>query len=63
MPSQWRALLEHALVDELRLIVYPFVLGAGERLFGDAGCVTRVRLVDTRTVGDGSAALTCQFAR
>ena len=57
-----RALLAHDLVDELRLIVYPFVLGAGERLFDDAGCEKRVRLVDARTVGDGLAALTYQPA-
>ena len=52
-----RALMEHDLVDEVRLIVFPVVLGAGERLFGEAGDERPMRLVDTRTVGDGLAFL------
>jgi dihydrofolate reductase len=51
-------LLEHGLVDELRLIIYPFVLGAGQRLFAGTGPTKHLRLVDTRTVGDGLAFLT-----
>src|ERR1041384_231544 len=47
-----RTLLEHDLVDELRLLIYPVVLGAGERLFAQTSDVTPVRLVDTRTVDD-----------
>ncbi len=55
-----RTLLEHDLVDELRVQVYPVVLGAGERLFGDTSDKKPMRLLDTRTVGDGIAILTYQ---
>ena len=48
----WHALLQRGLVDELRLMIYPVVLGAGERLFGAAGEETPVRLVDVQTVDD-----------
>ena len=47
-----RTMLEHDLVDELRLLVYPVVLGAGERLFGETSEAKRLRLVDTRAVDD-----------
>ncbi|MGW6403173.1 dihydrofolate reductase family protein [Streptomyces sp. NPDC055134] len=58
-----RTLLEHGLADELRLIVHPVVLGAGERLFGETGDELSLRLLDTRTVGDGLAALTYGIVR
>ncbi len=47
-----RTLMEHDLVDELRLMIYPVVLGAGERLFGETSNEKPMRLVDTRTVDD-----------
>jgi dihydrofolate reductase len=56
-----RTLMEHDLVDELRLMVYPVVLGAGKRLFGETGDEKSMRLLDTRTVGEGLALLTYAF--
>jgi len=55
-----QGLVEHDLVDELRLMTYPCVVGAGERLFGETSDLKPMRLVDTRTVGDGLAHLTYQ---
>jgi len=53
-----RTLLEHGLVDELRLVVFPVVLGAGERLFGQISDPKPMRLLDARTIGEGLAYLT-----
>jgi dihydrofolate reductase len=47
-----RTLMENDLVDELRLMVYPVVLGAGERLFGETSDQMLVRLAETRNVDD-----------
>jgi dihydrofolate reductase len=58
-----RTLIEHDLVDELRLVVFPVVLGTGERLFGETGDKKAMRLLDTRTIGDGLAFLTYEVAR
>jgi dihydrofolate reductase len=56
-------LLEHDLVDELRLFVYPVVLGSGERLFGETSDMKAMRLVSTRTVGDNLSFLTYERVR
>jgi dihydrofolate reductase len=58
-----QALLEHDLVDELRLVVFPVVLGAGQRLFGETTGKKPIRLVDTRTIGNGLAFLTYELVR
>jgi dihydrofolate reductase len=52
-----QALLEQDLVDELRLMVFPVVLGRGKRLFGETSGKKPLRLVESRTVGDGVAIL------
>jgi dihydrofolate reductase len=50
-----QALIEQGLVDELRLMVFPVVLGSGKRLFGETSDKKALRLTDSRTVGDGVA--------
>jgi dihydrofolate reductase len=58
-----RTLLDNELVDELRLMVFPFVLGSGKRLFGSTEGKQRMRLTDSKTVGDGVAILIYEPAR
>jgi dihydrofolate reductase len=57
-----QALIEHDLVDELRLMVFPVILGTGKRLFGDPGEKKTLRLVDSKVVGDGVGILTYSAA-
>jgi dihydrofolate reductase len=58
-----RTLIEHDLADELRLLIYPVVLGDGARLFGASSDKKPMRLVETQTVGDGIAILTYERVR
>jgi dihydrofolate reductase len=57
-----QTLLEHDLVDELRLMVFPLALGSGKRLFGETSDKKPLRLVDSKIVGDGVVILTYQPA-
>ena len=52
-----QSLLENDLVDELRLMVFPVVLGSGKRLFGETSDKKALKLADSKTVGDGVAIL------
>ena len=52
-----QTLIEHDLVDELRLMVYPVVLGSGKRLFGDTSDKKPLQLVESKVVGDGVSIL------
>jgi dihydrofolate reductase len=57
------ALLEHDLVDELRLVIFPVVLGTGERLFGETTDKKPLRLIDSTTLGKGLAFVTYEVVR
>ena len=52
-----QALIENDLVDEVRLMVFPVVLGKGKRVFGETSAKKPLRLSDSKTVGDGVAIL------
>jgi dihydrofolate reductase len=57
-----QTLLEHDLVDELRLMVFPIVLGDGKRLFGPTSDRKRWRLTESQEVGDGVVTLVYERA-
>ncbi len=57
-----QTLIERDLVDELRLMVYPVVLGTGKRLFGETSDKKPLRLMDSKVVGEGVTILTYQPA-
>ena len=59
----FHTLLEHDLVDELRLMTMPVVLGSGERLFGETTDPKPMRLVDSRAIDTGVAFLTYEPVR
>jgi dihydrofolate reductase len=58
-----QSLIELDLVDELRLMVFPVVLGGGKRLFGESSDKLPLRLADSKTVGDGIVILTLERVR
>ncbi len=63
--TAWRGSVrrEHGLVDELRLKIFPVVLGAGEGLFGETSDKKPMQLVDTQTVEGDVVLLTYEVAR
>ena len=52
-----QGLLENNLLDELRLMIFPVILGSGKRLFGDTTDKKRLQLIDSKKMGDGVAIL------
>ncbi len=56
-PTLVRALLENDLVDELRLLVHPVVVGSGQRLFEDSAALKRLKLVENKSSRTGTVIL------
>jgi dihydrofolate reductase len=57
-----QGLIEHNLLDELHLMVFPVILGSGKRIFGETEDKKRLSLADSKTVGDGVVVLTYEAA-
>lgn len=57
-----QTLVENDLVDELRLMLFPIVLGSGKRLFGTTTATKRLHLAETRSFGDGISLLVLRSA-
>jgi dihydrofolate reductase len=58
-----RTLIEHNLVDELRLVVFPVVLGSGLRIFDETSAKKPLHLLNTRKIGDGLVFYTYEFEK
>jgi dihydrofolate reductase len=58
-----QSLIEHGLVDEFRIVIFPVVLGAGKRLFGESSDKTPLRFVRAQTIGEGLSLLTYEVVR
>ena len=58
-----QGLIEHDLLDELRLMVFPVLLGSGKRLFDETSRNHRLRLTESGTVGEGIATLVFERSR
>ena len=55
-----QSLLPDDLLDEIRLLVHPVVVGSGKRLFEDGGDLKALKLVDSKTFSTGAVSLTYQ---
>jgi dihydrofolate reductase len=58
-----RTLMEHRFVDEFRLVVFPVIVGAGERLFNETTDKTALRLIRSQTLGEGLLLFTYEVVR
>ncbi|HLY34498.1 MAG TPA: dihydrofolate reductase family protein [Jatrophihabitantaceae bacterium] len=58
-----QTLLEHDLIDEVRVVVFPMVVGSGDRLFRETSHATPLRLRDATVLGDALVLLTYETVR